>query len=110
MELKKNQVVVFEDGHKEGYLEARWSEKAQAFYSYNEDGERIYSTTIEEKKSRTKKQFAPSEKTCTVLIHPIGETEKAYQIEEKDGKYIFEDFGDCRFELTEDEFGKLERR
>lgn len=31
-------------------------------------------------------------------------------IEEKNGKYIFEDFGDCRFELTKEEFDKLERR
>lgn len=80
MELRKNQLVVFEDGHKEGYLEARWSERSQAFYSFTEDGEKIFSTTVIEKPKRNKKKFVPSEKNCTVLICPCGETEKAYQI------------------------------
>ena len=80
MELNQNQVVVFENGMREGHLAARWSERAQAFYTFTEDGEKIYSTTIEEKKPRTGKKFTPSEKTCTVQIYPCGETEKAYQV------------------------------
>ena len=79
MELKKNQFVVFADGHKEGYLEARWSERNKAFYSFDENGEKIFSTTIIEK-SAHKTGFKPSAKNCTVEIHPYGETEKAYAI------------------------------
>lgn len=80
MILNKNQVVVFEDGHSEGYLEARWSERSQAFYSFTEDGEKIYSTTIIEKAKKSTKKFVPNKKNCTVNIIPCGETEKAYQI------------------------------
>lgn len=80
MILAKNQVVVFENGHKEGYLEARWSEKYQAFYTFTEDGERIYSTTIETKPERKKAKFIPNAKNCPVRIIPCGETEKAYQV------------------------------
>ena len=82
MELSKNQLVVFEDGHKEGYLEARWSERAQAFYSFSEDGEKMFSTTIIDKPQRKGGKFTPNAKNCTVQIDPIGETEKAYQIED----------------------------
>lgn len=79
MELNKNQVVVFEDGRKEGYLEARWSERNQAFYSFNENGEKIFSITIEEKPTK-KSKFIPNTKNCPVQIHPCGETEKSYQV------------------------------
>ena len=77
MELNKNQVVVFEDGHKEGYLEARWSERAKAFYSFNEDGEKIYSVDIREKATREKRAGQTS-KSQMVEIYPVCETEKAY--------------------------------
>lgn len=92
MTLTKNQLVVFEDGHKEGYLEARWSDKKQAFYYIPEDenGEKmrddygkaikLYSNTIIEKPARKRKKAEPSEKTCTVKIIPCGETEKAYRL------------------------------
>lgn len=83
MTLNKNQYVVFPDGHKEGYLEARWSEKNQAFYSFieTENGsERVYSTEIIEKQSKGSKKFVPDAKNCTVRIFPCGETEKAYRI------------------------------
>jgi len=79
MVLKKNQFVVFEDGHKEGRLEARWSERNQAFYSFNDDGEKVFSTKIIEKAAR-KTKFNPSAKNCTVEVYPYGETEKAYAI------------------------------
>lgn len=79
MELKKNQFVVFEDGHKEGYLEARWSERNQAFYSFSESGEKIFSTKVIEKQAK-KSSFKPSAKNCTVEIHPYGETAKAYAV------------------------------
>lgn len=80
MTLEKNQVVVFENGNREGYLEARWSERNQAFYTFTDDGERIFSTTIETKPERKKTKFAPSAKNCTVQINPCGETEKSYQV------------------------------
>ena len=88
MELKKNQFVVFEDGHKEGYLEARWSERSQAFYSFTEDGEKIFSTTIEEKPERKKAKFVPSSKNCTVEIIPCGETDKSYQVYDGANGYV----------------------
>ena len=80
MELKKNQIVVFENGHKEGYLEARWSECNKAFYTFTEDGEKIFSTTVENKPERKRAKFVPNAKNCTVLVNPVGETEKAYQV------------------------------
>ena len=85
MELKSNQVVVFENGKREGYLEARWSEKHQAFYTFVEDEDapsgrrKVFSTTIEEKPVRkSSRKFVPSAENCPVLIKPCGETEKAY--------------------------------
>ena len=80
MILSKNQVVVFENGAREGYLEARWSERNQAFYTFNNNGEKIYSNTIETKSIRRKAKFNPNKESCTVQIYPCGETEKAYQI------------------------------
>ncbi len=80
MMLNKNQIVVFENGHKEGYLEARWSERAQAFYTFTDDGEKLFSTVIETKPEHKKAKFVPTAQNCTVLVIPCGETEKAYQI------------------------------
>ena len=80
MTLNKNQLVIFEDGHSEGFLEARWSERNQAFYSFTEDGDKIFSTTVIEKPIKSRKPFTPNAKNCTVLIKPCGETEKAYII------------------------------
>ena len=80
MQLAKNQVVRFSDGHTEGCLEARWSERAQAWVSYGDDGQKQYSTVIEEQPRRASRKFVPSAKTCTVLITPCGETDKAYQV------------------------------
>ena len=80
MELNKNQVVVFKNGKKEGHLEARWSERAQAFYTFTDEGEKIFSNVIEEKPVRTSKKFVPNAKNCQVKITPCGETEKSYQI------------------------------
>lgn len=88
MELERNQLVVFENGYKAGYLEARWSNRNQAFYyvsdEVDEDGKRIryYSTNVIEKPVRKSKKFVPSEKSCTVQIYPLAESEKAYQIED----------------------------
>lgn len=82
MTLERNQLVVFENGHTEGYLEARWSDRHQAFYSFTDDGEKIFSTAVIEKPVRKSRKFVPSAKTCTVLIIPCGETEKAYCIED----------------------------
>ena len=92
--LCKNQRVFFEDGHSEGYLEARWSEKNHAFISFveleDEDG---YIETVKmisndvrtiETKTKAKKKFIPNAKNCIVQIHPyaLKETEKAYAIED----------------------------
>ena len=82
MQLSKNQVVVFDDGHKEGFLEARWSERHQAFYSFTDDGEKVFSTTIIDKPLRNSRRFMPNAKNCTVQITPCGETEKAYMVED----------------------------
>lgn len=88
MELRKNQYVVFPNGRKEGYLEARWSERAQAFYTFveNESGDKVkmFSTDVMTKPERKRKAkaFVPSAQNCTVKIRPISETEKAYQIED----------------------------
>lgn len=81
-QLNRNQFVVFDDGHKEGYLEARWSERSQAFYTFTDDGEKIFSTTVIERPKRKKRKFVPSAKNCTVLINPYAETEKAYIVED----------------------------
>lgn len=82
MELKRNEMVLFEDGTTQGQLEARWSESKQAFYDvrYNEYGEpyKVYSTTIIEKPKRRTKKFVPTAKNCTVRIDVIGETSAAY--------------------------------
>lgn len=82
MQLLKNQLVRFKDGHSEGWLEARWSEKNQAFYSFTEDGEKIFSTDIITKQAPKRKNPAATgnRNTCTVKITPCGETEKAYQL------------------------------
>ncbi len=95
MVLKKNQYVIFEDGHKEGYLEARWSDKNNAFYAFieNEDKngyterKKIFSTNIitEEHKRTYKKQtdiFKMKE------IFPVFETEKAFAVEDGSNGYI----------------------
>ena len=83
--LERNQVVVFPNGERHGYLEARWCNIAQAYVTFVDDDNdergytELYSTTIEEKPIRkTGKKFVPSAKNCPVLINPCGETEKAY--------------------------------
>lgn len=80
MELEKNQCVLFENGRKEGYLEARWSEKYQSFITWDDDGNEMHSTNIIEKPSRKKsvRKFTPSATTCTIQIFPCGEAEKCY--------------------------------
>lgn len=78
MTLSKDQYVVFENGTKEGYLEARWSEKHQAFYTITEDRERLYSTDVRQK---VKRQGRQSRKSPMVEIFPISETKKAYVVE-----------------------------
>ena len=88
MQLKSSQLVVFEDGHTEGYLEARWSDRKQAFYSFTEEGEKIYSTMVIEKPARKKRKFTPNQKNCTIQIMPCGETEKAYIVEDGCNGYI----------------------
>ena len=89
MELQWNQLVVFENGQKAGTLEGvRWSEKQQAFCLVTDEEDehgnriRLYSNTIIEKKQRKRSAFVPSREKCTKQIWPIGETEKAYQIED----------------------------
>ena len=86
MELKPNQLVVFENGKKAGNTEVCWSRKHQAFClvtdETDENGNRVmyFSTTVVDKPEKKRKAFAPSREACTRQIYPIGETEKAYQI------------------------------
>ncbi len=82
MQLTRNQLVVFENGTSEGYLEARWSDRYQAFYTFTDDGEKIFSTQVIEKPARKSRKFIPTAKNCTVQIVPCGETEKAYCVED----------------------------
>lgn len=80
MSLERNEYVVFPNGERHGYLECRWSEKAQAFFTFDEEtGEKIFSTKIEVKERKSKKApFVPSPKTCTKPLFPERETEKCY--------------------------------
>lgn len=89
MTLNKNQVVVFPNGERQGWLEARWSERHQAFYTFIESDDedarnglkKIFSTVIEEKPVRkSSKKFVPTAKNCPVLLDVCGETEKAYRV------------------------------
>jgi len=86
MELTRNQLVVFSNGHKANNLEAVWDRKHEAFCivtdDLDEEGNRIrlYSTTVIEKPVRKSRKFVPSKESCTVQIFPIGETDKAYQV------------------------------
>lgn len=90
MELKRNQMVVFENGYKAGWLEATWSEKKNAFCIRTDEIDPetgryiiLYSTEIIEKQNRKPlAKFVPSRKNCPVMIRPIGQTEKAYQLED----------------------------
>lgn len=86
MELKPNELAVFENGHKADASEARWNERRQAYYyasdECDETGKRIiyWTTKVIEKPKKKRRKFDSSEKTCTVEIYPVGETEKAYQV------------------------------
>lgn len=84
MELNKDQLVLFEDGHTEGYLEARYSNKYQAFYYDKEieiDGYperiRLYSTTVIDKPRR---KTAKQASVKMVEIDVDHETAKAYAV------------------------------
>ena len=84
-QLEKDEYVIFENGRKEGWLEARYSLKAQAFYTTlkDENGEcvRLYSNKVEKKVSRKKNnKFQVNKESCTVEIDPVYETEKAYAL------------------------------
>lgn len=87
MELLKNQVVVFSNGTKEGYLSARWSDRHNAFYTFTENGEKLFSTTVLTLAKKETK-FIPSAKNCKKQIFPVGETDKAYQIEDGSNGHI----------------------
>lgn len=52
MELERNQYVLFENGRKEGFYEARWSDKYQAFFTFTDDNQKLFSTTIIDKPQR----------------------------------------------------------
>lgn len=91
MELNKNQLVVFTDvdgsQFTEGYLEVRWSDKFNSFYSFTRtDAEdertgkpvKLFSTTIIEKKKRTYKKQEDISKMKEIEV--AFETEKAYAV------------------------------
>lgn len=90
MELNRNQYVVFSNGVKHDYLEARWSDKYGGFiiflmnengnYLKDENGKRmvLISNDVREKAPRKSKKHVPSAKNCTVEIDVCDTTEKAY--------------------------------
>ena len=90
MELKSSELVLFPNGETAGLINGvMWSERNQAFRyvssDLDEDGNPViyYSTTIIQKPERkSRRQFTPSKESCTVRIRPLGETAKAYQIED----------------------------
>ena len=90
MELNRNQLVVFENGYKAGWLEARWSEKNKAFYIRTDEIDPetgryilLYSTEVIEKPTRKPRaKFVPTRENCQVLILPVSQTEKAYELED----------------------------
>ena len=98
MDLKRNQLVVFENGYKASNLEAVWDRRREAFCLVTDDLDdegnriRLYSTTVIDKPVRSRTKFAPSAKSCTVQIFPICETEKAYQVPDGSNGKI----GHCR--------------
>ena len=98
MELTKNQLVVFSNGHKAGLCEVYWDRRREAFVlvtdDLDDDGNRIrlYSTEVIDKPARNTRKFVPSEKSCTVQIFPVGETAKAYQVPDGSNGKI----GHCR--------------
>lgn len=90
MELKSNELVLFPNGETAGLINGvMWSERHQAFRfcssDLDEDGNPViyYSTTIIQKPERkSRKKFTPSKESCTVQIFPLGETDKAFEIED----------------------------
>ena len=90
MELKPNEMVLFPNGVKADVINGvMWSDKHQAFMYFTGDSDEegnpviYYSTTIIQKPERkSRKKFTPSKESCTVQIRPLGETAKAYQIED----------------------------
>lgn len=91
MELNKNQLVVFTDvdgkQFTESYLEARWSFKNNAFYSFTrtdeEDEEtgrpiKLFSNEIIEKKKRNYKKQTDISKMKEIEV--AFETDKAYAV------------------------------
>ena len=88
MEISRNQLVLFEDGHTESYLEAKWSEKYQAFYSIktvvDEEGYtqkvRVFSNTIIEKPVRKHAYKKQTDISKMKEIEVAFETAKAYAV------------------------------
>lgn len=99
MELNKNQYVVFPNGEQHGHLEARWSEREQAFYTFTDDTYedehgriryvRLFSTDIRTKETKRKK-FTPTADNCKYAINQIivDETEKSYKVIVGNNGYI----------------------
>lgn len=91
MELSRNQLVVFTDvdgtQFTEGYLEARWSDKNNAFYSFSQTGAideetgkhvKLFSNEIIEKAKRAYKKQTDITKMKEIEV--AFETEKAYAV------------------------------
>ena len=86
-ELEKGEYVIFSDGRKEGYTEARWSCQDGAFISFfdingEEREDPLLSNEVikvERKKRNYKKQTDISKMK---QIFPFRELEKSYQVED----------------------------
>lgn len=88
-------LVVFPGGVKKDRLsDIRWDKDKEQWFTFERDVDgyvvcddynkpiRIYAIDVIDKPVRKRKQFIPSKEGCTARIFPVGETEKAYQIED----------------------------
>lgn len=83
-ELEKNEYVLFSNGTKAGYFEARYDTIAKSFYIFAEEtGEKLYSNDVRIKPTRKKREYKKQTDISKMKeIHPLAETEKAYQVED----------------------------
>lgn len=83
-ELEKNEYVLFPNGTKVGYLEARYDAITKSFYIFDDEtGEKLYSNDVHIKPARKKREYKKQTDISKMKeIHPLSETEKAYCVED----------------------------
>jgi len=87
MELTKNQIVIFKDIDgtkiKRNYLDINYSQKNNSFYTFSEiDGSKLFSNEIIETETKKRNYKKQTDISKMQQIFPIGETEKAYIIDD----------------------------